>query len=84
MSEPLILTEAVIDQIAEKVAARVNGSALPIDQIAVSVDELQVILGCKSRSATYREIADLGLKPYRQGKYRRADAVNAVARRTRK
>ncbi len=82
MSGATILSEADVQRVANAVMQRIQGVAT-VPKIAVTVDELQVMLSTPSKWSTFQEIKALGLKPYRQGKYRLRDVENAIARRTR-
>jgi hypothetical protein len=54
-----------------------------VPQISCDIAGVQRLLGCRSRSATYRELTTLGVKPYAGGKYFINEIHNAVARRSR-
>jgi hypothetical protein len=69
---------AIADAVAKRLLAP---PALP--RIAVSVDDIQAMLGAPSKWATHQQIKRLGLKPFLRGSYRLRDIDNAIARRTR-
>jgi hypothetical protein len=48
--------------------------------IVMTLDDVAAFLRCGCKRTALREVADLGVKPYRRGKYRRQDIENAVAR----
>jgi hypothetical protein len=50
------------------------------ESLAMSRKEAAELAGCKSSSAFQRFTEAAKLKPYRQGKYRRADVINAINR----
>jgi hypothetical protein len=75
------ISERIAERIAGRVAALLRATTVP-DRIAVGIEELQPMLGCNSKSATYRELEKLGVRAYSPGKYRRADVENAVARKS--
>lgn len=53
-----------------------------LPRLAVGTKELMRILDCASYSALYRELAELGVKAYRPGKYRLKDVENALAKKS--
>lgn len=72
--------EALAQRIAAIVLARLPNAAPQAE--AVTTEEAMVMLACRSTSALYRELEDLGVRAYRPGTYRRNDIINAVARRS--
>lgn len=48
----------------------------------IGPEELQRMLGCKSKSATYRAANRLRIHPYAPGKYRLKDVQNRIAQRS--
>ncbi len=77
------LTAEAIEAVAQRCVALLRTTPLaPVAQpdVVMTPDEVQAFLKCKTPSALYRRLAQLGVKPYAQGKYRRADVINAVAR----
>lgn len=73
----------IADLVAAIVLAKIQGVATAAPKVAVTIDELQVMLGCPSKWSTHQEIKRLGLKAYSRGKYRLRDVEHAIARRTR-
>jgi len=75
------MTEQDVSRVAHKIL-----SILPdmerLPQLSTDLAGVMRLLGCKSRSAAYRELAALGVAPYVTGKYRIRDIENAVARRS--
>jgi len=53
-----------------------------LPQISCEIAGVMRMLGCRSRSAAYRELDNLGVAAYIRGKYRIRDIENAVARRS--
>lgn len=49
--------------------------------LIMTFDEVRVALRCESKRAAHDELAYLGVKPYRRGKYRFKDIENAIARK---
>lgn len=72
--------EAIAERVAQIVIARMPEPP-PLPE-SVTVEVAMKMLSCETRSAFYRELEDLGVRPYRPGKYRRNDIINAVARRS--
>ena len=70
----------IAQRIAQIVLARLPNVAAQSE--AVTTEEAMRMLACRSASALYRELEDLGVRAYRPGKYRRNDIINAVARRS--
>lgn len=71
--------EALATRVAEIVLSR-----LPVANLRETIgpEELQIMLGCDSVSATYRTAKALGIRAYLPGKYRRKDVENQIARRS--
>lgn len=57
-------------------------STQAIPQIAMTIEEVRVALSCGTKRSAQRALVDLGVKPYRRGKYRIKDIENAVARKS--
>ena len=74
-----MITDTDVARIADAVADRIANVPRPV---AASVEQVQAMLGTRSRSATYRMINQLGLRSV-SSKYRIKDVDNALARRTR-
>lgn len=72
--------EAMAQRVAQIVIATMPAPE-PLPE-SVTVEAAMRMLSCETRSAFYRELEDLGVRPYRPGKYRRNDIINAVARRS--
>lgn len=72
--------EAIAQRTAEIVVARMPVPE-PLPE-SVTPEGAMKMLSCDSLSALYRELADLRVRPYRPGKYRRGDIVHAVALRS--
>lgn len=70
MTDQLTRIEAKLDRL-------ING---PQPEI-LGAREGMKLLGCRTYSAFYRRIKELGVKPVMYGKYRRVDFTNALARR---
>lgn len=60
----------------------VNAITPPVQPVRITagIEEVRVMLNCRSTSATYRELKKLGVSAYSPGKYRIACLENAVAR----
>lgn len=70
--------EAIARRTAELVLSQLADREPPE---SLTADMAMRLLSCDSHSALYRELEDLGVRPYRKGKFRRHDLINAVARR---
>jgi hypothetical protein len=72
---------------AEPVAVRLERIEAKLDRLIggppaaiVTVKEAMYLTGCRSISALYRLLPELGVRPYVKGKYRRLELENAIAK----
>lgn len=76
--------EKLADLLVPRILAglKLTPAAAPVADLneTVDVEQLQVMLRCDSRSATYRAAKKIGIRPYTRGKYRRKDVVERIAR----
>lgn len=79
------LAPASIEAVAQRVLElqRIRSAPPTPERITATIDELQTMLGAKSRRATQWQLQKLGVRAYSKGKYRLRDVENAVARRSR-
>jgi len=50
--------------------------------VTVGIDAVMEMVGAKNRRTAHRALNELGVKPWRRGKYRWHDVYNAIARKS--
>lgn len=73
---PALAVSARLDRIEAKLDRLIGGPTPDV----VSVKQAMPLVGVRTYSSFYRVISSLGVRPFLQGKYRRAEIENAVAK----